>query len=173
MDESLAYTVAKPDENSPMNDITKDANLLGLTAQIVSAHVANNPIQPDALPALIQSVFKTLAGAGKEAPEPAKLDPAVPIKKSIFPDHIVCLEDGKKLKMLKRHLATSYNMTPQQYRERWGLPHDYPMVAPDYAKHRSALAKEIGLGRKPAATTEAAPLAVRKPGTRGRKPRAA
>lgn len=156
-----------------MNDIAKDSNLLGLTAQIVSAHVANNPIQPDALPALIQSVFKTLAGAGKEAPEPAKLDPAVPIKKSVFPDHIVCLEDGKKLKMLKRHLATSYNMTPQQYRERWGLPHDYPMVAPDYAKHRSALAKEIGLGRKPAETTESAPRAVRKPGTRGRKPRAA
>lgn len=156
-----------------MNDIAKDSNLLGLTAQIVSAHVANNPIQPDALPALIQSVFKTLAGAGKEAPEPAKLDPAVPIKKSVFPDHIVCLEDGKKLKMLKRHLATSYNMTPQQYRERWGLPHDYPMVAPDYAKHRSALAKEIGLGRKPAEATESAPRAVRKPGTRGRKPRAA
>ncbi len=173
MAESLAYTVAKPDEHSAMNDIAKDSNLLGLTAQIVSAHVANNPIQPDALPALIQSVFKTLAGAGKEAPEPAKLDPAVPIKKSVFPDHIVCLEDGKKLKMLKRHLATSYNMTPQQYRERWGLPHDYPMVAPDYAKHRSALAKEIGLGRKPAEATESAPRAVRKPGTRGRKPRAA
>ena len=153
-----------------MSDTAKDAHLLGLTAQIVSAHVANNPVQPDALPALIQSVFKTLAGAGKDTPEPVKLEPAVPIKRSVFPDHIVCLEDGKKLKMLKRHLATSYAMTPQQYRERWGLPHDYPMVAPDYAKHRSALAKEIGLGRKPA---ESAPRAVRKPGTRGRKPRAA
>ncbi len=151
-----------------MSDSTKDANLLGLTAQIVSAHVANNPMQPDALPALIQSVFKTLAGAGKEAPEPVKLEPAVPIKRSIFADHIVCLEDGKKLKMLKRHLSTAYNMTPQQYRERWGLPHDYPMVAPDYAKHRSALAKEIGLGRKPAEA--AASRAGRKPGTRGRKP---
>jgi len=153
-----------------MSDMAKDAHILGLTAQIVSAHVANNPVQPDALPALIQSVFKTLAGAGKDAPEPVKLEPAVPIKRSVFADHIVCLEDGKKLKMLKRHLATSYGMTPQQYRERWGLPHDYPMVAPDYAKHRSALAKEIGLGRKPA---EAAPRAARKPGTRGRKPRAA
>jgi predicted transcriptional regulator len=153
-----------------MTDTSKDAQILGLTAQIVSAHVANNVVQPDALPALIQSVFKTLAGAGKDSPEAVKLEPAVPIKKSVFNDHIVCLEDGKKLKMLKRHLATSYNMTPQQYRERWGLPHDYPMVAPDYAKHRSALAKEIGLGRKPAA---ASATAVRKPGTRGRKPKAA
>ena len=155
-----------------MTDNAKDAHLLGLTAQIVSAHVANNSVQPDALPALIQSVFKTLAGAGKDAPEQAKLEPAVPIKKSVFPDHIICLEDGKKLKMLKRHLATSYNMTPQQYRERWGLPHDYPMVAPDYAKHRSALAKEIGLGRKPAEAS-AAPRAAKKPSTRGRKPKAA
>ena len=155
-----------------MSDNAKDAHLLGLTAQIVSAHVANNSVQPDALPALIQSVFKTLAGAGKDAPEQAKLEPAVPIKKSVFPDHIICLEDGKKLKMLKRHLATSYNMTPQQYRERWGLPHDYPMVAPDYAKHRSALAKEIGLGRKPAEAS-AASRAAKKPGTRGRKPKAA
>jgi predicted transcriptional regulator len=170
--ESLSYTVAKPDERSAMSDIGKDTHLLGLTAQIVSAHVANNPVQPEALPALIQSVFKTLAGAGKEAPEPAKLEPAVPIKKSVFADHIVCLEDGKKLKMLKRHLATSYNMTPQQYRERWGLPHDYPMVAPDYAKHRSALAKEIGLGRKPAESDDSA-RGGRKAGTRGRKPRAA
>jgi len=155
-----------------MSDTGKDTHLLGLTAQIVSAHVANNPVQPESLPALIQSVFKTLASAGKEAPEPTKLEPAVPIKKSIFADHIVCLEDGKKLKMLKRHLATSYNLTPQQYRERWGLPHDYPMVAPDYAKHRSALAKEIGLGRKPVETEDSSP-AARKAGTRGRKPRAA
>jgi predicted transcriptional regulator len=153
-----------------MSDSSSDAHLLGLTAQIVSAHVANNSVQPEALPALIQSVFKTLAGAGKESPEPVKLEPAVPIKKSVFPDHIICLEDGKKLKMLKRHLATSYNMTPQQYRERWGLPADYPMVAPDYAKQRSALAKEIGLGRKPA---DAAARAPRKPAGRGRKPRAA
>ncbi len=151
-----------------MNDNSNDAHLLGLTAQIVSAHVANNSVQPDSLPALIQSVFKTLAGAGKETAEPVKLEPAVPIKKSVFADHIVCLEDGKKLKMLKRHLATSYQMTPQQYRERWGLPHDYPMVAPDYAKHRSALAKEIGLGRKPAEPA-AASKAPRKTGVRGRK----
>ncbi len=151
-----------------MSDTTQDANLLGLTAQIVSAHVANNPMQPDALPALIQSVFKTLAAAIKAAPEPVKLEPAVPIKRSIFADHIVCLEDGKKLKMLKRHLSTAYNMTPQQYRERWGLPHDYPMVAPDYAKRRSALAKQIGLGRKPVEAVVA--RAGRKPGIPGRKP---
>jgi len=151
-----------------MSDNSNDAHLLGLTAQIVSAHVANNSVQPESLPALIQSVFKTLAVAGKDTAEPVKLEPAVPIKRSIFPDHIVCLEDGKKLKMLKRHLATSYQMTPQQYRERWGLPHDYPMVAPDYAKHRSALAKEIGLGRKPAEPA-AAGRAAKKPATRGRK----
>jgi len=153
-----------------MSDNSGDAHLLGLTAQIVSAHVSNNSVQPEALPALIQSVFKTLAGAGKETPEPVKLEPAVPIKKSVANDHIICLEDGKKLKMLKRHLATAYNMTPQQYRERWGLPADYPMVAPDYAKQRSALAKEIGLGRKPA--DPSARPARRGPG-RGRKPRAA
>jgi len=151
-----------------MSDSRTDAHLLNLTAQIVSAHVANNSIQADALPALIQSVFKTLAGTGQESPQPVKLEPAVPIKRSVFADHIVCLEDGKKLKMLKRHLATSYQMTPQQYRERWGLPHDYPMVAPDYAKHRSALAKKIGLGRK---ASEPAPSAsAKKAGGRGRKP---
>ena len=130
--------------------------------------MANNPVQPDALPALIQSIFKTLAGAGKETPEQVKPEPAVPIKKSVFDDHIVCLEDGKKMKMLKRHLATAYNLTPQQYREPWGLPHDYPMVAPEYAKRRSALAKEIGLGRK--AAKSVAPPAARKAGTRGSKP---
>jgi predicted transcriptional regulator len=132
-----------------MSDNAKDAHLLGLTAQIVSAHVANNPVQPDALPGLIQSVFKTLAVAGKDTPEPVKLEPAVPIKKSIFPDHIICLEDGKKLKMLKRHLKTAFNLTPDQYRDKWGLSADYPMVAPNYTKHRSNLAKRIGLGTKP------------------------
>jgi predicted transcriptional regulator len=131
-----------------MSDNAKDAHLLGLTAQIVSAHVANNPVQPDALPGLIQSVFKTLAGAGKDTPEPVKLEPAVPIKKSIFPDHIICLEDGKKLKMLKRHLMTRYGMTPDDYRTKWGLPGDYPMVAPNYAEQRRTLAKSIGLGTK-------------------------
>jgi predicted transcriptional regulator len=132
-----------------MSDNAATPDVLGLTAQIVSAHVSNNSVTPDALPSLIQDVYRTLAGVGKEAPQPDKPQPAVPVKKSVFPDHIVCLEDGKKLKMLKRHLKTAYNMTPEQYRERWGLPPDYPMVAPNYARHRSSLAKKIGLGTKP------------------------
>ena len=131
-----------------MPETTLSDDVLGLTAQIVSAHVSNNAVSPDALPSLIQEVYKTLAGVGKEAPPPERPQPAVPVKKSVFQDHIVCLEDGKKLKMLKRHLKTAYNMTPEQYRERWGLGPDYPMVAPDYAKRRSSLAKQIGLGTK-------------------------
>lgn len=132
-----------------MVDHTSNADVLGLTAQIVSAHVSNNSVTTEALPSLIQEVYKTLAGVGKEPAQPERPQPAVPIKKSVFPDHIVCLEDGKKLKMLKRHLKTAYNMSPEQYRERWGLAPDYPMVAPNYARHRSSLAKKIGLGTKP------------------------
>jgi len=132
-----------------MAEQAASADVLGLTAQIVSAHVSNNSIGADALPNLIQEVYRTLAGVGKEQVLPDKQQPAVPVKKSVFPDHIICLEDGKKLKMLKRHLKTSYNMTPEQYREKWQLPPDYPMVAPNYAKHRSSLAKKIGLGTKP------------------------
>jgi predicted transcriptional regulator len=132
-----------------MADQTAATDVLGLTAQIVSAHVSNNSVSTDALPGLIQEVYKTLAGVGKEPVQSDKPQPAVPVKRSVFPDHIVCLEDGKKLKMLKRHLKTAYNMTPEQYRERWGLPPDYPMVAPNYARHRSSLAKKIGLGTKP------------------------
>jgi predicted transcriptional regulator len=132
-----------------MTESTADADVLGLTAQIVSAHVSNNTVTTDALPALIQEVYRSLAGVGLEAAAPSKPQPAVPIKKSVFADYIVCLEDGKKLKMLKRHLKTAYNLTPDQYRERWDLGADYPMVAPSYAKHRSSLAKKIGLGTKP------------------------
>jgi predicted transcriptional regulator len=140
--------------------------ILGLTAQIVSAHVSNNVVSRDALPELITQVYNTLISAGAEPVEPEKLQPAVPIKKSVFPEYIVCLEDGKKLKMLKRHLQTSYSMTPEQYRDKWSLPHDYPMVAPKYAEHRSELAKKIGLGRKPTATiAEMTPA----PAKRGRK----
>jgi predicted transcriptional regulator len=128
-----------------------ETNVLGLTAQIVSAHVSNNSVTSDALPSLIQEVYKTLTGVGKEPAQPEKPQPAVPVKKSVFADHIVCLEDGKKLKMLKRHLKTAFNMSPDEYRERWGLGSEYPMVAPNYAKHRSALAKKIGLGTKPRA----------------------
>ncbi len=123
--------------------------LLELTTEIVSAHVGNNSIALGDLPQLIQDVYKTLAIVGTTPAVPERPKPAVPIKKSVFPDYVVCLEDGKKLKMLKRHLKTAYNMTPDEYRERWGLPPEYPMVAPNYAKHRSALAKKIGLGTKP------------------------
>ena len=123
--------------------------LLELTTEIVSAHVGNNSIALGDLPQLIQDVYKTLAIVGTTPAVPERPKPAVPIKKSVSPDFVICLEDGKKLKMLKRHLKTSFNMTPDEYRERWGLPPEYPMVAPNYAKHRSALAKKIGLGTKP------------------------
>ena len=132
-----------------MAELAGATDLLELTAQIVSAHVSNNSVAPDALPGLIQEVYRSLAGVGQEAVLPDKPQPAVPVRKSVFPDHIICLEDGKKLKMLKRHLKTSYNLTPEQYREKWQLPPDYPMVAPSYARHRSSLAKKIGLGTKP------------------------
>ncbi len=123
--------------------------LLELTTEIVSAHVGNNSIALGDLPQLIQDVYKTLAIVGTTPAVPERPKPAVPIKKSISPDFVICLEDGKKLKMLKRHLKTAFNMTPDEYRERWGLPPEYPMVAPNYAKHRSALAKKIALGTKP------------------------
>ncbi len=129
-----------------------NTNVLGLTAQIVAAHVSNNPVSPDALPSLIQEVYRTLAGVGREPQEPERPQPAVPVKRSVFADYIICLEDGKKLKMLKRHLKAAYNMSPEQYRDRWGLAPDYPMVAPSYARHRSSLAKKIGLGTKPRST---------------------
>src|SRR3954454_15732305 len=128
------------------------SDILGLTAQIVSAHVSKNQIGTDALPSLIQSVYRSLSTASKvetTAPE-APRTPAVPVKKSVFPDYIVCLEDGKRLKMLKRHLQTSYGLSPDAYRAKWGLAREYPMVAPNYAATRSGLAKQIGLGRKPA-----------------------
>jgi predicted transcriptional regulator len=133
-----------------MSDNTANADLLGLTAEIVAAHVSNNPVSLADLPSLIQEVYRTLNSVGQQAPaQPERPQPAVPVKKSITPEYLICLEDGKKLKMLKRHLKTSYNLTPEQYRERWGLGPEYPMVAPNYAKHRSSLAKKIGLGTKP------------------------
>ena len=123
--------------------------LLRLSAQIVSAHVAKNAVSPEALPALIRSVHAALAGVEQPVvSEPERPQPAVPIKRSVFPDYIVCLEDGAKMKMLKRYLKVRFDLTPEAYRERWGLPRDYPMVAPSYAERRSTLAKSIGLGRK-------------------------
>jgi len=133
-----------------MTENPNTMELLELTTEIVSAHVGNNTVAIGDLPSVIQEVYKTLAAVGTDQGAPERPRPAVPVKKSIFPDYIVCLEDGKKLKMLKRHLKTAYNLTPEEYRERWDLAPDYPMVAPSYAKHRSTLAKKIGLGRKPA-----------------------
>jgi predicted transcriptional regulator len=134
-----------------MTEDLTNTDVLGLTAQIVSAHVSNNSVNADALPSLIQDVYRTLANVGRDPVPTDRPQPAVPVKRSVFPDHIICLEDGKKLKMLKRHLKTAYNMTPEQYRDRWSLAPDYPMVAPNYARHRSTLAKKIGLGTKPRA----------------------
>ncbi|MEY4055291.1 MAG: hypothetical protein RL519_626 [Pseudomonadota bacterium] len=143
----------------PQADLNE--TLITLTSDIVAAHVSNNPVSVDDVPMLISKVYGALAGLGQAiAPiEEEVLKPAVSVRASVKPDHIVCLEDGVKLKMLKRHLMTHYNMTPEQYRARWNLPADYPMVAPDYAEKRRELAKKIGLGRKPGQK-------------RGRKPKA-
>lgn len=121
-----------------------------LTAEIVSAYVSNNTVVAGELPALIEAVSSALRTVEQksEAPLQSELEPAVPIKKSVMPDYIICLEDGKKFKSLKRHLRTHFNLSPEEYREKWGLPFDYPMVAPNYAAARSALAKKMGLGRK-------------------------
>lgn len=125
-----------------------DGTLLRLSADIVAAYVAQNAAQPQTIPELIRTVHQALGSLGKpqEAPVAERQKPAVPVGRSVHHDYIVCLEDGKKLKMLKRHLMSAYNMTPDQYRERWQLGPDYPMVAPNYAQHRSTLAKKIGLG---------------------------
>ena len=132
-----------------MSNGSSTSGLLSLTTEIVAAHVSNNTVPIADLPHLIDQVYKTLVNAGSEPPAAVERpQPAAPIKKSVTPDYIICLEDGKKLKMLKRHLKTAYNMTPDQYRERWQLPSDYPMVAPNYARQRSTLAKEIGLGTR-------------------------
>ena len=134
----------------PVEEKFSQADLLQMTAQVVSAYVGNNSIADSQLPEVIRSVYASLnaldaTGAGEAAPEQK---PAVPVKRSVTPDYIVCLEDGKKLKMLKRHLRTTYELTPDEYRSKWGLPADYPMVAPNYAKQRSAFAKKIGLGKR-------------------------
>ena len=125
------------------------AELLALTAEIVSSHASNNSVSAEELPGVIETVFRKLTDlSGPEEEVQEELVPAVPIKKSVTKDYIICLEDGRKLKMLKRHLSTAYDMTPDEYRQRWGLPSDYPMVAPNYAAKRQELAKKIGLGRK-------------------------
>ncbi|GBE42340.1 MAG TPA: MucR family transcriptional regulator [Rhizobiales bacterium] len=130
------------------NKITE--GLVELTADIVSAYVSNNAVVSADLPTLINETYDALSKAAAKASQPIteELNPAVPIKKSVMPDYIVCLEDGKKFKSLKRHLRTHYDLTPEEYRDKWSLPHDYPMVAPNYAAARSALAKKMGLGQR-------------------------
>ena len=159
-----------------MDDGSNDPELLSLTTKIVASHAGSHKVVASELPALIGSVFEALRAAGTaEVAKPVEaLVPAVPIRKSVTPEFLVCLEDGKRLKTLKRHLAVRYDMTPAAYRQRWGLPDDYPMVAPAYAAQRSELAKSIGLGRRPAdAAPEPEPeLAAPKPARRvavGRK----
>jgi len=128
-----------------------EASLIELTGQLVAAYVSRNVVPVSDLPTLISTIHQSLTNLGKpqeQAETAVDLKPAVSIKKSIQPDHIVCLEDGKKLKMLKRHLKTSYGLTPDEYRAKWGLPSDYPMVAPNYAKARSELALKLGLGKR-------------------------
>lgn len=133
-----------------MTDAPVDTNLIELTADIVSAYVSNNTVASTDLPKLINDVYVAIQATSvvSTEPEPEPLRPAVPVKKSVMPDYIICLEDGKKFKSLKRHLRTHYDMTPEEYREKWDLPADYPMVAPNYAAARSELAKKMGLGQQ-------------------------
>jgi predicted transcriptional regulator len=130
-----------------MPESQNDTSSLELVSQIVSAFVSNNTLPSNELPKLIWTVHEALESPDQAAVSPP--EPAVPIKKSVTPNYVICLEDGKKLKMLKRHLRTAFDMSPDEYRQRWGLSSDYPMVAPEYAARRSELAKKIGLGRKP------------------------
>jgi predicted transcriptional regulator len=135
---------------SPMSDTTSPTQFIALTADIVSAYVSNNTVSASDIPNLINQVHLALlrVSGGQNETQPEPLKPAISVKKSITPEYIVCLEDGKKFKSLKRHLRTQYNMTPEQYREKWQLPTDYPMVAPNYAAARSQLAKQMGLGQQ-------------------------
>lgn len=136
------------------NHAGKGDELLRFASDIVAAYVSNNPVPVSDIPAMIKSVHATLGGlaTGVSSEAPANLKPAVAVKKSVTPEYIVCLEDGKKLKMLKRYLRSRYDLTPEEYRAKWGLPADYPMVAPNYAAQRSEFAKKIGLGRTAPAT---------------------
>jgi len=131
-------------------DESNRADLVELTAEIISAYVSNNSVVPTDLPGIINDVHEALSKASRQIgpAEREELRPAIAVKKSVTPDFIVCLEDGKKFKSLKRHLRTHYNLSPEEYREKWGLPHDYPMVAPNYAAARSQLAKQMGLGTR-------------------------
>lgn len=151
--------------------IMPDNTLLRLSAQIVAAHAGHNRVSTNELPAFIRIVYEALHQVGTPKPAAETLMPAVPIKKSVFSSYLVCLEDGKKLKMLKRHLQTVYGMTPDDYRAKWSLPNSYPMVAPDYSARRSVLAKEIGLGRSPDEIGAEIPVQKIAEGVRGKKPK--
>lgn len=151
---------------------TADNNVTSQTSEIVAAFVSRNPTQTADLPALIHAVYATLTNLGGNPALPVSAEPvkpAVPVRKSITPDYLVCLEDGKKLKMLKRHLASTYNLSPDEYRTKWNLPHDYPMVAPNYSQQRSSLAKKLGLGLQNRGPAPAPTPAARGRG-RGRPP---
>ena len=155
---------------------SSEFDLTSLTADIVSAYVANNALSGDKIPDLISSIYGALSRASLQGVEPEKVElkPAVAIKKSVTPEYIICLEDGKQFKSLKRHLRTHYDISPEEYREKWGLPHDYPMVAPAYAAARSNLAKNMGLGRRAIAVVAAqpaAPASVKSTKVRGKQTR--
>ncbi len=154
-----------------MRETMLDHELVRLSSHIVAAHLAHNKVSAETIPEIIRSVYVALSKAGLPTLDVAQLEPAVAIKKSVFPAYIICLEDGKKLKMLKRHLQTRYGMTPDEYREKWRLPVDYPMVAPDYAALRSTLAKGIGLGRRRSEANGPEEIMVKKipAGVRGKK----
>ncbi|QYE33237.1 MucR family transcriptional regulator (plasmid) [Polymorphobacter sp. PAMC 29334] len=155
-----------------MNDLASNNELLSLTADIVSSHVANNSVALSDVPGLIGNVYAALANLGSQVePEPVQQTPAVSIRASVKTDYLVCLEDGKQLKMLKRHLMTTYGMTPDAYRAKWKLAADYPMVAPAYAETRRSLALKIGLGRK-ASVAPPAPVVEASPAKKPRSPRA-
>ncbi len=133
-----------------MSDLAEQSELVEHTTRIVEAYVSNNQVDVKDLPSLIADVHAALGRITNDVPQPERTEqkPAVAIKKSVMPDYIICLEDGKQFKSLKRHLRTHYSLSPEEYREKWGLPHDYPMVAPNYARERSELAKKMGLGTR-------------------------
>jgi predicted transcriptional regulator len=144
-----------PDRSSESAGTASHGQLLRMVTDVIASYVKKNHVATNELPDIITAVYSALSRQGGEVPaEEARLEPAVPVKRSVTPDYIVCLEDGKKLKMLKRHLATAYGLTPDEYRARWNLPPNYPMVAPNYAAQRSLLAKQIGLGSRAARPDE-------------------
>ena len=135
------------DDDLLIGDVDNSSAIIALTTEIVSAYVGNNAVEASELPALIREVHSSLSNLKNETRRSGGQQPAVPISKSVTDEYLICLEDGKQFKSLKRHLRTKYNLSPEEYREKWGLPYDYPMVAPAYARQRSQLAKDMGLGQ--------------------------